>query len=73
MQKLDVTIESKTFIDYRKIVSKVTITEGLIHSKCDDGDADDEADDGAVGAVTLSLNTLYHLNDLSEGAPVAPW
>ncbi len=73
LQKLDVTIESKTFIDYRKIVSKVTITEGLIHSKGDDGDADDEADDGAVGAVTLSLNTLYHLNDLSEGAPVAPW
>ena len=68
----DVTIESKTFIDYRKIVSKVTITEGLI-SKGDDGNADDEADDGAVGAVKLSLNSLNHLNDLSEGAPVAPW
>jgi hypothetical protein len=65
----NVTIESKTFIDYRKIVSKVTITEGLIHSKGDDGDADDEADDGAVGAVKLSLNSLNHLNDLSEGAP----
>ncbi len=48
----DDTIASKTLIDYRKIVSKVTITEGLI-SKGDDGDsdADDEADDGAVGAV----------------------
>ena len=74
LQKLKgVTIEREKLIEYRKIVSKVTITEGLIHSKCDDGDADDEADDGAVGAVTLSLNTLYHLNDLSEGAPVAPW
>ena len=31
--------------------------------------ADDEADDGAVGAVKLSLNSLNHLNDLSEGAP----
>ena len=73
LQKLKDVIESKELIKYRKIVSKVTITEGLIHSECDDGDADDEADDGAVGAVTLSLNTLYHLNDLSEGAPVAPW
>ena len=68
----NVTIESKTFIDYRKIASQVTITEGLI-SKGDDGNADDEADDGAVGAVKLSLNSLNHLNDLSEGAPVAPW
>ena len=68
----DVTIESKTFIDYRKIVSKVTITEGLIHSKGDDGNAD-AADDDAVGAVKLSLKTLNQLNDLSEGAPVAPW
>ena len=68
----DVTIESKTFIDYRKIVSKVTITEGLI-SKGDDGNADDEADDGAVGAVKLSLKTLNQLNDLSKGAPVAAW
>ena len=71
----DVTIESKTFIDYRKIVSKVTvvtITEGLI-SKGDDGDADDAADDDAVGAVNLSLKTLNQLNDLSKGAPVAAW
>ena len=72
LQKLDVTIESKTFIDYRKIVSKVTITEGLM-SKGDDGDADDAADDGAVGAVKLSLKTLNQLNDLSKGAPVAAW
>ena len=50
----------------------VTITEGLI-SKDDDGDADDAADDGAVGAVKLSLKTLNQLNDLSEGAPVAAW
>ena len=71
LQKLDVTIESKTFIDYRKIVSKVTITEGLM-SKDDDGDADDAADDGAIGAVKLSLKTLNQLN-LSKGAPVAAW
>jgi hypothetical protein len=70
LQKLkDVTIESKELIKYRKIVSKVTITEGLINSKDDDGDAEDAADDGAVGAVKLSLNSLNHLNDLSEGAP----
>ena len=69
----DVTIESNKLIAYRKIISKVTITEGLIHSKGDDGDVDDTADDAAVGSVKLSLNTLYHLNDLSEGAPVAPW
>ncbi len=69
LQKLkDVTIDRETSIKYRKIVSDVTITEGLI-SKGDDGDADDEADDGAVGAVKLSLNSLNHLNDLSEGAP----
>ncbi len=68
-----VTIDREKLIGYRKIVSKVTITEGLIHSKGEEGDADDAADDGAVGAVKLSLNTLYHLNDLSEGAPVATW
>ena len=69
LQKLkDVTIDRETSIKYRKIVSDVTITEGLI-SKGDDGNADDEADDGAVGAVKLSLNSLNHLNDLSEGAP----
>ncbi len=68
----DIAIESKKFIEYRKIVSnlKVTITEGLIHSKGEDGDADDAADrdDGAVGAVSFSLSTLYHPNDPSEGA-----
>ena len=74
LQKLKgVTIERDKFIEYRKIISKVTITEGLIHSKGDDGDVDDTADDAAVDSVKLSLNTLYHLNDLSEGAPVAPW
>ena len=74
LQKLKgVTIERDKFIEYRKIISKVTITEGLIHSKGDDGDVDDTADDAAVGSVKLYLNTLYHLNDLSEGAPVAPW
>ena len=73
LQKLKgVTIEREKFIEYRKIISNVTITEGLT-SKDDDGDADDAADDGAVGAVKLSLNSLNHLNDLSEGAPVAPW
>ena len=68
-----VTIDRATLIKYRKIISTATITEGLIHSKDDDGDTDDAADDGAVGAVKLSLNSLNHLNDLSEGAPVAPW
>ena len=73
LQKLKgVTIEREKLIDYRKIVSKVTITEGLM-SKGDDGDADDAADDGAVGAVKLSLKTLNQLNDLSKGAPVAAW
>ena len=67
-----VPIEREKFIEYRKIISNVTITEGLI-SKDDDGDADDAADDGAVGAVKLSLKTLKQLNDLSEGAPVAAW
>jgi hypothetical protein len=38
LQKLkDVTIESKKLIESRKIISKVTITEGLINSKDDDG------------------------------------
>ena len=73
LQKLKgVTIEREKLIEYRKIVSKVTITEGLM-SKGDDGDADDAADDGAVGAVKLSLKTLNQLNDLSKGAPVAAW
>jgi len=72
LQKLKDVIESKELIKYRKIVSKVTITEGLI-SKGDDGDADDAADDDAVGAVNLSLKTLNQLNDLSKGAPVAAW
>ena len=67
-----VTIDREKLIGYRKIVSKVTITEGLIHSKGEEGDADDAAD-GAVGAVKLSLKTLKQLNDLSEGAPVAAW
>ena len=72
LQKLKgVTIEREKLIEYRKIVSKVTITEGLM-SKGDDGDADDAADDGAVGAVKLSLKTLNQLN-LSKGAPVAAW
>ena len=71
LQKLKgVTIEREKLIEYRKIVS--TITEGLM-SKDDDGDADDAADDGAVGAVKLSLKTLNQLNDLSKGAPVAAW
>jgi hypothetical protein len=68
-----VTIDREKFIEYRKIVSNVTITDGLIHSKGEEGDADDAADDGAVGAVKLSLKTLKQLNDLSEGAPVAAW
>jgi hypothetical protein len=73
LQKLkDVTIDRETSIKYRKIISDVTITEGLI-SKGDDGDADDAADDGAFGAVKLSLKTLNQLNDLSEGAPMAAW
>ena len=72
LQKLKDVIESKELIKYRKIVSKVTITEGLM-SKDDDGDADDAADDGAVGAVKLPLKTLNQLNDLSKGAPVAAW
>ena len=73
LQKLKgVTIEREKLIEYRKIVSKLTITEGLM-SKDDDGDADDAADDGAVGAVKLSLKTLNQLNDLSKGAPVAAW
>jgi hypothetical protein len=70
LQKLKDVI-SKELIKYRKI-SQVTITEGLI-SKDDDGNADDAADDGAVGAVNLSLKTLNQLNDLSKGAPVAAW
>ena len=68
-----VTIDREKLIGYRKIVSKVTITEGLIHSKGEEGDADDAADDGAVGAVKLSSKTLNQLNDLSKGAPVAAW
>ena len=49
LQKLKgVTIERDKFIEYRKIISKVTITEGLIHSKGYDGDVDDTADDAAV-------------------------
>jgi hypothetical protein len=74
LQKLKgVTIDRATLFKYRKIISTATITEGLIHSKDDDGDADDAADDGAVGAVKLSLKTLNQLNDLSKGAPVAAW
>ncbi len=38
LQKLKgVTIEREKFIEYRKIVSKVTITEGLIPSKVRSG------------------------------------
>jgi hypothetical protein len=49
LQKLKgVPIEREKFIEYRKIISNVTITEGLI-SKDDDGDADDAADDGLCG------------------------
>lgn len=71
LQKLKgVTIERDKFIEYRKIISKVTITEGLIHSKGDDGDVDDTADDAAVGSVKLSLNTLYHLKISQK---VRPW
>ena len=44
------------FIEYRKIISKVTITEGLIHSKGYDGDVDDTADDAAVGSVKFCDN-----------------